>query len=234
MLSQANLDMASARNFIDTFSGSVTEEVSTWLCGAHITKFFLNIDDNIMLRVTALQLRSPAQQWFCQLILQRPNITYNEFCSSVTSRFSNSGHTHGLVTRFFEFFELDTKKKFEAQLDIATRLIYLKAITTQTAIDWLIKCECENLKEFLVSVRAQEQDDWQRFLEIFYNELWIVTFATTKKSTPLKMINNFSQMKSTIIQSKMGDIELTYCVFLGQCMQTAEKCNKLKKYITKL
>ncbi|KAM0685758.1 hypothetical protein COBT_003027 [Conglomerata obtusa] len=84
-----------------------------------------------------------------------------------------------------------------------------------------------------MSVRAQEQDDWQKFLQIVYDEIWIVSFEKPKKSSSVKMINNISHINSSIIPSKKDNIRLLYCVIHGRCMHTTGKCNKFKNYINK-
>jgi hypothetical protein len=100
------------------------------------------------------------------------------------------------------------------------------------SIEWLIKNACENLKVFLMSVRAQEKNDWQKFLQIVYNELWIVSFEKTKKLSSVNMVNNISHINSSIIQSKKENIRILYCVIHGRCMHTTENCNKFKMYIS--
>ncbi|KAM0674347.1 hypothetical protein GVAV_001960 [Gurleya vavrai] len=160
MLSQANLDMASARNFIGTFSGLATEEVTSWICKANTARALLNLDDNIMLRVTALQLRSAAQQWFCQIYLQKPNFTYDELCLNISKRFSNSGYLHDLTSKFFTNDQINTKSEFDEKFNIATKLIFLQLLSAKVSINWIINCACEKLKLFLASVNAQCNDDW--------------------------------------------------------------------------
>ncbi len=233
MLSQANLDMASARNFIGTFSGLATEEITSWICKANTTRALLNLDDNIMLRVTALQLRSAAQQWFCQTYLHKPNITYDEFCLNISERFSNSSYTHDLVSKFYTNEKINTRSKFDEKFNIATKLIFLKLLSAKVAINWMINCACENLKIFLASVKTECNEDWENFSTKILNGIWIVKF------------NNIENINSAqkYIYNKLHDyqhqnyiknsVKKHFCSFHGLCMHTTKDCSKIKKQIKK-
>ncbi|KAM0687325.1 hypothetical protein COBT_001438 [Conglomerata obtusa] len=168
-----NIDMASAMEAIQIFSGGETEDITSWIKQILLVQVLSQLDDEIMLRVAALKLRSTAQKWCCDLLATKPTLTLAEFLENCSQRFNNPQHAHGLLEKFLMTGTATTKEEFRELLATATKLLEKGYLTSKTMIKLLISRAPPELKIVLLQASLHANESWQHFIKVAEENSWI-------------------------------------------------------------